>query len=68
LMHPGASGASGFMNPTTGATPAATENTTVNNFYDSNADSKTDTPTSSISDSDFLSSADTNLDDDSSFV
>jgi hypothetical protein len=68
LMHPAAAGAAGFMNPTTGAATPAAENTTVNNFYDSDADSKADTPASSTSDTDFLSSDDMSLDDDSSFV
>lgn len=63
MMHPG--GGSGFMNQSgSNAFMPPTENTTINNYYDS------DTPTASGSDSDldFLSSADMNMDDDSSLI
>lgn len=63
MMHPG--GGSGFMNQSgSNAFSPPVENTTVNNYYE------TDTPTSSGGDSglDFLSSADMNVDDDSSLI
>lgn len=60
MMHPGG----GFMNQSGMGSSfmPPTENTTINNFYDS------DTPTSSSSDLDFLASDDTNFGDDSSLV
>jgi len=63
MMHPG--GGSGFMNQSgSNAFMPPAENTTVNNYYEN------DTPTASGGDSDldFLSSADMNMDDDSSLI